>query len=51
MRGVDLLRGVGSFIFIVPVLFAFIVIILLVLLVLLVLFFIVFVMNGDAVRN
>ena len=48
MRGVDLLRDVGSFIFIVPVLFAFIVIILLVLLVL---FFIVFVMNGDAVRN
>ena len=43
-----MLRNVGSFIFIVPVLFAFIVAIDLILLVL---FFIVFIMNGDAVRN
>ena len=50
MRGVNLLRSVSSFIFIVPVLFAFIVAIDLVLLVLFFIVF-VFVMDGDAVRN
>lgn len=48
MRRVDLLRNVGSFIFVVSILFAFVVVIGLVFLVV---FLVVFVMNGDAIRN
>jgi hypothetical protein len=43
-----LLRNVGSFIFIISILFVFVIAIDLIFLVL---FLIVFVMNGDAVRN